>query len=98
MSGHTKGPWEFNGASDGSITGANVSADDGTICYMTDDLLAWRANAALIAAAPEMYDWIRAEVDGCPCAKYVGIPKEAGRLCVGCTAGRALLAKATGAR
>ena len=53
---HTPGPW----ASDSTATGATVYQEmAGTIATIPADLLAYRANARLIAAAPDLLDALR---------------------------------------
>jgi len=55
MSKHTPGPWSFDGPPDNIIV---WSGPDDRVCFMTSDGAA-KANARLIAAAPEMLDALR---------------------------------------
>ena len=48
---HTPGPWAFN---TGPYSAVVYAVDIGTVANVTEDLIAWRANARLIAAAPEL--------------------------------------------
>lgn len=68
MSGHTPGPWTVVGASndlrivysDGELRSHVADLHSMSLC---DEHGSLRANAALIAAAPDMFDALRAIVD-----------------------------------
>ena len=63
---HTPGPWKSGSKVAPDGYGSIVwSPEYGTICSMTDEMVHHRENAALIAAAPDMYEALRA------CAAYV---------------------------
>lgn len=79
----TAGPWQsqHHWDADGvcSIIGAVDGPDDGRflytpICEVNEECNDWRANAALIAAAPELYEALRALVNS---FKPLGLDKAA---------------------
>ena len=79
----TSGPWQSRHGWDAdgvcSIIGAVDGPDDGrfrytTVCEVTEECNDWRANAYLIAAAPELYDALRALVNS---FKPLGLDKAA---------------------
>ena len=105
MSEHTKGPWIIEGENrhggrfirtPDDSRGYHVAICDTYDVEMRHDQAGeTEANARLIAAAPDMLAALRDLTESCACARYVGNPKEADRLCPGCENARAIIRKAT---
>ena len=59
---HTPGPWQIDDCTPGESTGLRfeVSTKDSVIARTTDGWKEAKANARLIAAAPEMYETMKA--------------------------------------
>ena len=53
---HTSAPWEMDTGTDGAVI---YKLDTATIANVSTDLVAWEANARLIAAAPELLDALK---------------------------------------
>lgn len=60
----TEGPWDLSEGhgEDGSWEAYIYQGESGTICRMDDEMIGHKANARLIAAAPEMYALINAAI------------------------------------
>ena len=74
----TPGPWEIQDAGPGTIRGLRfrVVTDDSVIARTTDGWKEARANARLIAAAPEMYEVLQELAESMELAKNYGYEKE----------------------
>ena len=74
----TPGPWEIQDAGPGTIRGLRfrVVTKDSIIARTTDGWKEARANARLIAAAPEMYEVLQELADSMELAKNYGYEKE----------------------
>jgi hypothetical protein len=57
---HTKGPWEVSfGKLDGNGEFSVYQGESGTICRGDNEMVAWEANARMIAACPQMYEALK---------------------------------------
>jgi hypothetical protein len=61
---HTNGPWQIVGGNSDIVTKSVISKKSGiVICdapeYLNEDMKQWDANAKLIAAAPELFDFVQ---------------------------------------
>jgi len=89
---NTQGPWELVFGKNGKEEEFVVYApDDGTICRGDDEMVGFRDNARLIAAAPELLEALEACSEGLECVANT----EGQSGCNHCIA-RTALAKAKG--
>ena len=74
----TPGPWQIEDCTPGESTGLRfeVGTKDSVIARTTDGWKEARANARLIAAAPEMYEVLQELADSMELAKNYGYEKE----------------------
>lgn len=69
---HTPGPWYVTDF-DGDIYQENAPDDTGHIAQVDDETEEWEANAALIAALPDMLAWIEKQAHRPGCKSIPGI-------------------------
>jgi len=88
---HTPGPWQIEDCTPGESTGLRfkVGTKDSVIARTTDGWKEARANARLIAAAPEMYEVLSELLDTLEMSKGYGFDEEYEKL-------REVLAKVEG--
>jgi hypothetical protein len=75
---HTPGPWQIEDCTPGESTGLRfeVGTKDSVIARTTDGWKEARANARLIAAAPEMYEVLSELLDTLEMSKGYGFDEE----------------------
>lgn len=79
MTDHTPGTWKASDASGRNWQVVRIGDKDGMrrICTINNNLTAQKANAALIAAAPDLLSALEKLVDGCKTASHYPLGYEA---------------------